>query len=131
MAKHDLDKDEELEEFKKKCNQMLNDGVETAKAVGQVAGEKIDAYMKVEKKHWKNFVEKASKKIAEEKDNVAKKKEVIHKEREEEKILRNIDEAESLLRLSQEASERAHIKYLEVLEALSKKKSEQDENDKE
>ena len=48
MAKHE--KEFDIEEFKAKYDKILNEGIETAQAVGQVAGEKLDVYLK------KNFV---------------------------------------------------------------------------
>lgn len=120
MAKND-----QKEELKKKCNAVIDDSIETVKAVGQIAGEKIDVYMQKAKKHLGEFAKKTSEKLSVEKDKVAKRKEVIHKEREEEKILKNIDDAEELMRQSHEAAEKAHVKYLEALAALNKETDEE------
>ena len=115
MAKHE--KEFDIEEFKAKYDKILNEGIETAQAVGQVAGEKLDVYFKKAKKGIGKYAKKASEKIAESKDKIEKKKAEIHEEREEERVERLREEADELMELSREAAEQAQIKYLEYAEA--------------
>lgn len=123
MAKHE--KEVEFDEFKEKYDKILNEGIETAKAVGQVAGEKLDVYFKKAKNNLEKYAKRASEKFAEEKEKVVKKKEVIHKEREEDKLIKKLEDANALMELSRQAAASAQIKYMEVAEAQSKKANEE------
>lgn len=126
MAKHE--KDFELEEFKAKYDKILDEGIETAKAVGQVASEKLDVYLQKAKKHIGKYAKKASEKIAEGKEKVEEKKAVIHEEREKEKLIKKLEDANALMELSRKAAACAQLKYMEVAEAQNKQENKSEED---